>query len=260
MIGLDYSDHAFIAQLFSPFPMRLRVVFFDMGDTLFYGRGANELICSLIHKLLVSEGYNVALDDVRRARERWSEVPLSLENVECGGWARASLLLRRLGIAPRPRLVDEVYEAFVEAVIASTRLEEGAREALYELRDEGYVLGILSNTSSYDITRRLLKRAGLYDLFDALVTSDQLGIKKPLRDIFDFALSLVGASPSEAVYVGNDPRSDVLGAKRAGWFAIHKVNEGVDPSPYADAVVRRISEVPDAVRAIESGRARRASP
>jgi putative hydrolase of the HAD superfamily len=52
------------------------------------------------------------------------------------------------------------------------------------------------------------------------VVSGEVGVGKPDPRIFDLALRLLGASPEEAVMVGDNPTRDVAGAKAAGVTAV----------------------------------------
>ncbi|HIQ03059.1 MAG TPA: HAD family hydrolase, partial [Desulfurococcales archaeon] len=68
--------------------------------------------------------------------------------------------------------------------------------------------------------------------------------KKPTREIFHLACRLLNVKPSETVYVGDDPKNDIEGAKMAGLKAVQKVVEGKVVSNLADAVIYRLSELP----------------
>jgi FMN phosphatase YigB (HAD superfamily) len=52
------------------------------------------------------------------------------------------------------------------------------------------------------------------------VSSCVVGCEKPDRRIFEVALELAGVVPHEALHVGDQPRSDALGATRAGMHAL----------------------------------------
>jgi putative hydrolase of the HAD superfamily len=43
-----------------------------------------------------------------------------------------------------------------------------------------------------------------------------VGYQKPHPAIFEHALDLLGVDSTEAVHVGDDPKADVVGARRAG--------------------------------------------
>ncbi|MCX4026417.1 pyrimidine 5'-nucleotidase [Endozoicomonas sp. SM1973] len=77
-------------------------------------------------------------------------------------------------------------------------------------------LGIITNGFS-ELQQIRIERTGLKDYFDFVVISEQVGIAKPHRDIFDHALAIMGNPPRECVLmVGDNPGSDILGGINAG--------------------------------------------
>ena len=59
-------------------------------------------------------------------------------------------------------------------------------------------------------------RHGLFYAFPVLVGSVEEGIEKPSPRLFEIALERAGVEASEAIYVGDDYRADVVGARAAG--------------------------------------------
>lgn len=83
-----------------------------------------------------------------------------------------------------------------------------------------------------------------------LVISEGIGLRKPDLRIFQYALSLAGVEPQEAIFVGDRLDMDVGGAKaggmRAVWFN-HWGGTLDGESPQPDAIIERFSELPEAV-------------
>lgn len=86
--------------------------------------------------------------------------------------------------------------------------------ALTELRRRGYSLGILANQVA-GLPERLAQR-GMGGLFAVIVTSAELGAKKPEAGIFLAALAQAGCLPAEAAMVGDRLDNDIAPAKRLG--------------------------------------------
>jgi HAD superfamily hydrolase (TIGR01662 family) len=92
-------------------------------------------------------------------------------------------------------------------------------EALESLRDLGIKTAIVSNTSwgsPASEWRQELARHGLLDRVDATVFCVDVGWRKPHPAPFERALTLLDVIAGEALFVGDDHRCDVLGAKNAG--------------------------------------------
>lgn len=85
---------------------------------------------------------------------------------------------------------------------------------LAQLKDRGLTLGLVTNVDQ-DITS-ICDRLGLFSYLNLLVTSQDVGAEKPDPAIFRAALKRAGVKASEAVHVGDQYHSDVLGARNAG--------------------------------------------
>ncbi len=100
----------------------------------------------------------------------------------------------------------------------SARMPE-AQSTLKALKDMGKKICLTSNASwSEAHVRRVLKRFGLEEYFDAISLSNEQGkMKHPTSaDFFHNSWSKVGATPQQVLHVGDDSRADFDGARFAG--------------------------------------------
>jgi putative hydrolase of the HAD superfamily len=91
---------------------------------------------------------------------------------------------------------------------------------IQELDRRGYTLGILANTITETEIPDWLEEAHIEHYFKAIVLSSKLGIKKPDPRIYWQAAQQIGAEPSRCVYVGDNPKRDVVGTRNAGFGMI----------------------------------------
>ena len=84
----------------------------------------------------------------------------------------------------------------------------GVIKTLKAIQDRGYAMAIVTDAESPDARMRLDK-CGLLPFFDAMVTFDRIGVKKPAPEPFFAALDAVGAKPDEVLFVGDSPRRDI---------------------------------------------------
>lgn len=91
-------------------------------------------------------------------------------------------------------------------------------DSLERLKGKGYSIGVISNLRR-DMDR-LCANLGMAPYVDFCLTSAEVGVEKPDPAIFAAALDRAGVSPSEALHVGDQPRSDMVGARGAGLHAI----------------------------------------
>lgn len=126
------------------------------------------------------------------------------------------------GVCPQAAWLEEAAERYQAAVRAQAELIEGAQAVVAYLKEQDYKLGLLSNTMFTGVAHREdLARFGLADYFDTMVFSADVGKWKPNAEPFLHVLDDLNVSPQTAVYVGDDPASDVVGGRRAGMRTIH---------------------------------------
>ena len=134
--------------------------------------------------------------------------------------------------------LEMAVERYYEAELDATTVPAQTRSALERVAAH-HPTGILTNGAPR-MQRAKVERHELDSVVDAVVVSNDsaVGARKPAGEIFDAGEA---ALPAEAyVYVGDDYDEDIVGARRAGWEAIHVAADGPD-----DAV--RVDTVEDAV-------------
>lgn len=89
-----------------------------------------------------------------------------------------------------------------------------ARKILMQLKKE-YILALISNFDHPPHIYSLLKKNNILHLFDSIIISAEVGIKKPNPSIFEFALKKTGLNWNEIIFVG-DSNDDLGAANSAG--------------------------------------------
>lgn len=120
-------------------------------------------------------------------------------------------------VIAKAQALDPLYLSILGT---KTRLVEGAREMLQYLRDKGYYIGMISN-GFYEVQYRKMRSSQIEHFFNTVVLSDDIGVNKPNRRIFDYALEKAGTLASESVIIGDNFDADIVGAIDAGWDAIY---------------------------------------
>jgi putative hydrolase of the HAD superfamily len=122
-------------------------------------------------------------------------------------------------------------DRMVEALLASLCFTafDDVRPALQAARARGQRLAVVSNwdVSLHDVLRTL----GLGACFDAILTSAEVGARKPAALIFERALELIGAGAAQAIHVGDSLKEDVAGARAAGIEPVLVCRDGAEPVP-----------------------------
>jgi HAD superfamily hydrolase (TIGR01549 family) len=132
-------------------------------------------------------------------------------------------------------------------------LQPDARETLERLHGS-YRLGVLANQELW--IRDAFARDGLDTFFDTWAISAEVGSEKPDPAIFRHALAAAGVPAARCVMIGDRLDNDIVPAKEHGMRAVWLLRgEAPDePSPeqlaHADAAVRTLTELPDALAAL----------
>jgi HAD superfamily hydrolase (TIGR01509 family) len=109
-----------------------------------------------------------------------------------------------------------------------------------------------ANVSTADDIRAALRRVGLADYFEIIVSSADLGVGKPDPAYYHAVMAICGCTPGEAVMVGDTFDKDVAGAKRIGlravWYNWKDAALPPDSSYLPDATIRDLSELDAAIR------------
>jgi len=112
-----------------------------------------------------------------------------------------------------------IHNSSGQAITAKT--VEGVVEVLERIRKGGYKIAVIANADSID-ARNVIASCGLENYFDAIVISEEVGIEKPAKGIFEAALDRLKVKAKKAIMVGNRIDADIVGASRIGmksvWF------------------------------------------
>lgn len=94
----------------------------------------------------------------------------------------------------------------------------GLTEAFARARAAGLRLGVISNSEGR--LQSVFERIGLLPWFEIVVDSHLEGVAKPDPAIFRIALERMQVAPEEAIYAGDLPEVDLVGATNAGMHAV----------------------------------------
>lgn len=201
-----------------------KAVLFDLGGTLagYYQRhefpGILQMAVSGVAEALEHEG----LLRVPRG-ELWGRV--EAEDHEALDHMVRPLegrLSRIFGVEDQG-LLTRLCEVFMEPIFRLGYLYPDTLKTLRRLRGEGFRTAIISNTpwgSPARLWRGEADRLGLTPLVDALVFCRDVGWRKPARQVFEHTLRELGASPGVCLFVGDDPRWDLVGPRAVGIDAV----------------------------------------
>lgn len=120
-------------------------------------------------------------------------------------------------------LVDEATEIKDEnEVVQTADLIPGAAQMVRDLKRRGYPLALVADGPTGTF-HNVLRHYELFDLFDALAISQEVGVQKPDARMFRHALDALGIAEADygrVVMVGNHLGRDIKGANALGLISV----------------------------------------
>lgn len=139
---------------------------------------------------------------------------------------------------------EELGEYFPEARKKTACLYDDTLETL-DLLKEKYQLVLLTNGSPSLQNLKLELTPELTPYFNHIVISGDFGKGKPDVSIFEHVLELTGKNKDEAVMVGDNLNTDILGANRCGITSIWINRKEAKPeNVQPDYEIERLNELP----------------
>lgn len=150
--------------------------------------------------------------------------------------------LKKLGIEDE-ELAEKLAVTFPEERKKHIFLYDETIEVLEKLKGK-YKLLMLTNGSPHLQHTKLSLSPELEPYFDHIVISGAFGKGKPAVSIFEHALNLLDVDKNEAIMVGDNPMTDILGATRVGIDSVwinHHGRELQDITPTYE--IKRLREI-----------------
>lgn len=201
---------------------RLPWIFFDLDDTIWNFTQNSEVslsklyeISPILRKLFkekqefidIYHHHNFILWDL------YSRGEVTTKELKNERWRR-TLATKQFEVLTA--VCEELERNYLDILAKSTIETEGAINLLASLQKKA-MLAVLSNGFTQTQYKKL-HYSGLERFITRVVVSEEIGINKPNKAIFDYAINETGALPP-FLYVGDHPSTDILGAMKAGWYA-----------------------------------------
>ena len=246
--------------------MMIKAITFDLWHTVLeepmenFGEFLRENRTKAMEQVFEAHGLPQPLEDIERAYDVQGQKLWDIwsRGVDIDEEAQMGIVLSELGISADTvddGLKENLRDVYHEVLARVPPVPfEGAEQLLGGLRDRGLSLAIISNTGRTGgaFFRELMEGYGLARFFDVMVFSNEARIRKPNKEIFLGTLETLRVSPEEAMHVGDDSDSDVVGAKNAGMKGILLLLPGRDPERGdPDFVVKKLSEILDILKDLE---------
>lgn len=211
-------------------PQPVRAVLFDAGDILYYRPQRYQLLKAFLKELSLNGA------DFPEAEKR-ALSDLAFQGLISQDEYREKLL-RLYGVTQPEHLARG--KQILEAEDENLAFFPGIRETLLGLKEQGYLLGVVTDTASpLYVKLRWLERGGVGDLWDAVISSAELKVRKPDPRIYWAALEQLGLEARQAVFVGHKA-TELDGATAVG---MQTVAFNYEPQARADFYIEKFTDL-----------------
>lgn len=129
-------------------------------------------------------------------------------------------LYEKKGVHVSKECIDGTCLMFRTLSLEYLRLFDGAKDLLERLRKSGKKVYLLSNAQRI-FTEAEMRMLDIYDSFDGIFYSSDVGVKKPSVAFFDALFERFGLEKQKSVMIGNDHIADMEGACAYGIDGIY---------------------------------------
>ena len=204
--------------------MKYKSLFIDLDDTLWDTYHNNKECLEEVYTAHHFDRYYASFEAFFAIY--WPHNELLWKQYRAGEIDRQTLIIDRFRYMLRPMGIEDtqavlaVNNDFLRRTTTKTRLVPGAIELLEYLRPS-YRLYILSN-GFREVQDKKLRNSGLAPYFKRMILSEDAGIQKPHKGIFDFALINTNSRRNETLMIGDCFEADIFGAHQSRidqlWF------------------------------------------
>jgi len=193
--------------------MKYEWILFDADNTLFDFTSASEEAFKALVKDLNLQGDDLYKHYEKCNHQCWKELEDGIiDQVELRE-KRFAMFFDVLGLSLDALAANKYY---LQQLVVNSQLIPGARALVSDLAEAKYKMGIITNGLK-EVQRPRLRKVEMYDQFDVIVVSDEIGFSKPDTRFFDHAFNDIGVvDKSNVVVVGDSLNSDIQGGNNYG--------------------------------------------
>jgi putative hydrolase of the HAD superfamily len=184
----------------------IRAILFDAGDILYYRPQRWSKLKSFLNELSLSINEN-----------HTSEKQVLTDQAYTGKITQTQYregILRLYGVVQPEQICRGLQ--IMDEEDNDVHFFEGVASTLAILKKMGYLLGIITDTSNpIHVKLDWFEKGNFGSAWDAIISSNEMGVRKPHPDIYQAALVQLGINPSQAVFVGHKA-SELEGARAVG--------------------------------------------
>lgn len=213
-----------------PDSRRIRALIFDAGDILYFRPERGNGFATFLKEL----GLEVSPNHAQQKKE----IEYQAYRGQITHDEYRERVVSLYGVT-QPEQVARGKQALIDDD-ANVAFFEGVPETLCALKEQGFLLAIVTDTAN-SISTKLswFERGGFGHVWDSIISSMDIGTRKPDPQIYQAALQQLGLNPSQAVFVGHRV-SELEGARAVG---MQTIAFNYDKDACADFFIEKFSDL-----------------
>ncbi len=220
----------------------IKVVVFDLYGTVMTSEKGLESKDEALSLILREAGHDIYYQEVWSTRQfvAFLDYPRGRANTTREYYAR---VLERLEISPDAELIDKLVNK--DAEIEKNLLYQDVPPTVSWLKAHGIRTAIVTTMASWRFVP-LLKQNNVE--IDFICTAREADAVKPNPKIYSAVLDKFGVRACEAAMVGDDPKTDIVPAKKLGIKTVLLCREEKRECVEADWVISSLTQLLDLIK------------
>ena len=147
--------------------------------------------------------------------------------------------------------VDELLESYITDFNKFSIGFDNVQKVISDLYQKGYKIGLVSNGKT-PFQEHNFYALGLTQYFSTIIVSEAIGLRKPDKEIFAYACNQLNCSPSDCIFIGDNLKADIEGAKNVGMKTIFFNPNQILKPPITDESIHHYDELELAINRINN--------
>ena len=211
-------------------PGKIQALIFDAGDILYFRPQRGSEFTAFL------TGLGKEINPNHRQQKKEIEYQAYRGQITHDEYREAIVRMYEI---TQPDLVARGKQALIDDD-SNVQFFEGVAETLWALKKQGFLLSIVTDTANSISTKlKWFERGGFGHVWDSIISSMDIGTRKPDPQIYQAALQQLGVTPDQAVFVGHRA-SELAGARAVG---MQTIAFNYDENASADFFIQKFSDL-----------------
>jgi putative hydrolase of the HAD superfamily len=208
----------------------IRAILFDAGDILYHRPQREQQFKIFLNKLSFDQGDRHTVERNELAHQAYQGLISQDQYREA--------IVRMYGVT-KPEHIEQGKQ-ILAMEDDNVHFFAGVSQTLAALKEMGYMLGVVTDTASpLHVKLKWFEQGGFGAVWDSVISSKEMGIRKPDPRIYQAALKQLGLTSKQAVFVGHKA-SELAGARAIG---LQTIAFNFEKSAKADYFIEKFADL-----------------